>query len=188
MLSSPRSASRPTQPLYGVEPKGVDGSPTPETVEEIAEYEVAQIRRFQPEGPYYIAGYCAGGAIAFESARQLVEAGGDVARVILFASPFPTVYRTGRLQIHSELPARRHMAPPREALADGLEYVRSRARGHERVEAARSGSREQAPDRGRDDGRRQALRAGVLRRAGRHVSPERGLAPLAAIGPTSGNG
>ena len=88
----------PRTPLYGVEPKGVDGSPTPETVEEIAEYEVAQIRRFQPEGPYYIAGYCAGGTIAFESARQLADAGGDVARVILFGSPFPTVYRTGRLR------------------------------------------------------------------------------------------
>ncbi len=88
----------PRQPLYGVEPKGVDGSPTPETVEEIAEYEVAQIRRFQPEGPYYIAGFCAGGTIAFESARQLAHAGEDVARVFLFGSPFPTVYRTGRAE------------------------------------------------------------------------------------------
>ena len=85
----------PRPPLYGVEPKGLDGSPTPETVEEIAEYEVAQIRRLQPEGPYYIAGYCAGGTIAFESARQLARAGEDVARVVLFGSPFPTVYRTG---------------------------------------------------------------------------------------------
>ena len=32
------------RPLYGVEPKGLDGSPAPETVEEMAAYEVAQIR------------------------------------------------------------------------------------------------------------------------------------------------
>lgn len=110
----------PRKPLYGVEPKGVDGSPTPETVEEIAEYEVAQIRRFQPEGPYYIAGFCAGGTITFESARQLAHAGGDVARVLLFGSPFPTVYRTGRV--------RRHMAAATAgSLAEGVEYIRRRA-------------------------------------------------------------
>jgi thioesterase domain-containing protein len=110
----------PRQPLYGVEPKGADGSPTPETVEEIAGYEVAQIRRFQPEGPYYIAGFCAGGSIAFESARQLAHAGGDVARVFLFGTPFPTVYRTGRLK--------RHMAAASAgSLAEGVEYIRSRA-------------------------------------------------------------
>jgi thioesterase domain-containing protein len=110
----------PRRPLYAVEPKGVDGSPTPETVEEIAEYEVAQIRRFQPEGPYYIAGFCAGGAIAFESARQLAHAGEEVARVLLFGSPFPTAYRIGRL--------RRHMtAATAGSLVEGVEYIRSHA-------------------------------------------------------------
>ena len=79
----------PSRPLYGVEPKGADGSPTPETVEEIADYEVAQIRRFQPEGPYYIAGFCAGGTIAFESARQLAQRGGGRGSGLLFGSSFP---------------------------------------------------------------------------------------------------
>ena len=37
--------------LYGVEPKGLDGSPPAETVEEMARYEVEQRRPFQPEGP-----------------------------------------------------------------------------------------------------------------------------------------
>jgi thioesterase domain-containing protein len=131
----------PRKPLYGVEPKGVDGSPTPETVEEIAEYEVAQIRRFQPEGPYYIAGYCAGGTIAFESARQIAAAGGDVARVLLFGSPFPTVYRTApvisylRTQRHR---VRRHTAAATAgSLAEGVEYILSRARAR----AATAGER-----------------------------------------------
>ena len=43
-----------------------------------------------------------------------------MARVILFASPFPTVYRTGRL--------RRHMAAATAGSpAEGLEYIRSHA-------------------------------------------------------------
>lgn len=119
------------QPLYGVEPKGIDGSRTLDTVEEMAQYEIEQIRRFQPEGPYYIAGFCAGGAVAFESARQLAQAGDDVARVVLFGSPFPTVYRTGRMQLflgslgHR---VRRHTsAVTAGSVADGVEYVRSRA-------------------------------------------------------------
>ena len=85
------------QPLYGVEPKGLDGGALADTVEDMAAYEVAQIRSFQPVGPYRVAGFCAGGAIAFESARQLVQAGEEVARVMLFGAPFPSVYRSGQV-------------------------------------------------------------------------------------------
>jgi len=121
----------PSRPLYGVEPKGVDGSATPETVEEIAAYEVAQIRQLQPEGPYYIAGYCAGGTVAFESARQLAQAGEDVARVFLFGSPFPTVYRISQVRSYlrtQNYRVRRHTsAATAGSLAEGVEYIRSRA-------------------------------------------------------------
>jgi thioesterase domain-containing protein len=120
------------RPLYGVEPWGLDGSPAAETVEEMAEYEVAQIRGLQPEGPYYIAGYCAGGSIAFESAIQLARAGEHVARVLLFGSPFPAAYRDGRLltELRSlDYRARRHAATLTSgSVTDGLAYVRSRAR------------------------------------------------------------
>jgi thioesterase domain-containing protein len=122
----------PRQPLYGVEPKGLDGSPTPETVEEIAAYEVEQIRRLQAEGPYYIAGYCAGGTIAFETARQLAETGQEVARVILFGSPFPTVYSENRVRLFLRsliFRLRRHAAAVTAgSVADGLAYIRGRAR------------------------------------------------------------
>ena len=131
----------PHVPLYGVEPKGVDGSPTPATIEEIAEYEVAQIRLFQPEGPYYIGGYCAGGTVAFESARQLAHAGADVARVFLFGSPFPTAYRTGRVRSYLRTQnhrVRRHTGGATAgSLAEGVEYIRSRARAR----AATAGER-----------------------------------------------
>ena len=121
------------QPLYGIEPKGVDGSPIPETVEEIAAYEVEQIREFQPSGPYHIAAYCAGGAVAFESARQLAEAGEPVARVLLLGAPFPTTYRTdgGRLHVRSlNDRVRRHArALTAGSLTDAVEYGRGRAVG-----------------------------------------------------------
>jgi thioesterase domain-containing protein len=81
--------------------------------------------------PYYIAGYCAGGTIAFESARQLAHAGADVARVLLFGSPFPTVYRTGRVRSYVRTQnhrVRRHTAAATAgSFAEGVEYVRSRA-------------------------------------------------------------
>jgi len=120
------------QPLYGVEPKGLDGGPLADTVEEMAAYEVEQIRGFQPEGPYYVAGFCAGGAIAFESARQLVQAGKEVARVVLLGSPFPSVYRTGRMvtQLRSVRHGVRRHAPGLKtgSVSDRLEYLRNHAR------------------------------------------------------------
>ena len=51
--------------------------------------EVAEvIRRAQPDGPYFVSGYCYGGVIAAEAARQLALEGQDV-RVILFEVPMP---------------------------------------------------------------------------------------------------
>jgi thioesterase domain-containing protein len=121
------------QPLYGVEPKGLDGGPLADTVEEMAAYEVEQIRAFQPEGPYHVAGFCAGGAIAFESARQLAAAGQEVARVVLFGAPFPSVYRAGR--VSTQLRAVRHSVKRHApalgtgSVSDRVDYVRSRVQG-----------------------------------------------------------
>jgi len=133
------------QPLYGVEPKGIDGSPTADTVEEMAAYEVEQIRGFQARGPYYIAGFCAGGTIAFESARQLAQAGEEVARVVLFGSPFPTTYRAAaqmgiRLRSLGDRVVRHATALTSGSVADRLEYIRNRAEAREAdrtVETAR---------------------------------------------------
>jgi thioesterase domain-containing protein len=122
----------PDRPLYGVEPKGSDGGPTADTVEEMAQYEVAQIRSLQPHSPYFIAGFCAGGTITFESARQLAHAGEEVARVLLFGSPFPTVYRG--LQVRSMVRSlsergRRHASTivRADSVSDAVHYVRDRA-------------------------------------------------------------
>lgn len=123
----------PDRPLYGVEPKGSDGGSTGATVEEMARYEVAQIQSMQPHGPYFIAGYCAGGSIAFESARQLAAAGEEVARVLLFGSPSPAAYRGLRVRARANWVGertRRHGGTILRSgsVTDAVDYVRDRAR------------------------------------------------------------
>jgi len=82
------------QPLYGLEPPGRDGQGEPLTrIEDIAAYFASQIRAFRPDEPCIIAGYCAGGSIAFELARQLAQARTAVRFLALFGAPYPTVYR-----------------------------------------------------------------------------------------------
>jgi natural product biosynthesis luciferase-like monooxygenase protein len=82
------------QPFFGLQPPGLDGLGKPLTrVEDLAACFADQIRAFRPGGPYIIAGYCAGGTIAFELARQLLQNGVRVDFLVLFGSPFPTWYR-----------------------------------------------------------------------------------------------
>jgi amino acid adenylation domain-containing protein len=67
------------QPLAGFESPFLDGSRSPFTrLETFALRYVTHLRRHQPEGPYYLAGYSFGGVLAFEIARQLREAGEEV--------------------------------------------------------------------------------------------------------------
>jgi thioesterase domain-containing protein len=81
------------QPFYGLQPPGVDGASAPlTTVEELAAYFVPQVRAIQPTGPVIIAGFCAGGAVAFELAQQLVAAGARVESVAFFGSPYPAFF------------------------------------------------------------------------------------------------
>ncbi len=80
----------PEQPLYGLEPRGLDGRFAPHTsVQEMAAAYVEEIRGFQPMGPYCLAGYCFGGLVAYEMARALREAGQTVAVLALFDADAP---------------------------------------------------------------------------------------------------
>ncbi len=73
------------QPIYGLQAQGLDGSLPPlTTVEEMAALYVKEIRCVQPLGPYFLAGYCGGGTIAYETAQQLNAAGESVALLALF--------------------------------------------------------------------------------------------------------
>lgn len=50
---------------------------------------LAEIRRRQPQGPYYFGGWSAGGICAYEAAQQLSRIGAETARLILIDSPNP---------------------------------------------------------------------------------------------------
>ena len=65
--------------FYGLQSQGLNGTDTPlATVEEMAQRYVTEIRQLQPAGPYFIAGYCLGGTIAYEIAQCLQRDGQEV--------------------------------------------------------------------------------------------------------------
>jgi len=75
----------PDQPFYGLQSQGLDGSCAPLTrIEDMAALYAREIRRLQPHGPYLLGGYCLGGTIAFEVARQLHAKGEEIALLALF--------------------------------------------------------------------------------------------------------
>jgi amino acid adenylation domain-containing protein len=87
----------PDQPLYGLQPVGLDGNQPPYTrIEEMAAHYIQEIQTIEPNGPYYLGGYSFGGLVAFEMARQLEAQGKKVALVALFDAPAPG-YRKRRL-------------------------------------------------------------------------------------------
>ena len=61
-------------------------------VPEFAQHCVEQIRQVQPNGPYLVGGLCAGGVIAFETARQLEQIGEETA-LILMDAPAPAAQK-----------------------------------------------------------------------------------------------
>jgi len=84
----------PGYSVYGLQAQGLDGKLPPlERVEAMATRYVEEIKRVQPHGPYYLAGYSFGGNIAFEMAQQLTQAGGEVAQVILLDTFGPHIFR-----------------------------------------------------------------------------------------------
>jgi amino acid adenylation domain-containing protein len=60
------------QPVYGLRARGLEDDQEPQTrVEEMAAHYLDEIRRLQPEGPYYLGGFSSGALIAYEMAQQL---------------------------------------------------------------------------------------------------------------------
>lgn len=98
-------------PLYGLHAPGVDGTRLPiSTIEELASHYIEKIRGFQPQGPYYIGGFCFAGVVAYEMAHQLISSGQEVGMVAVIDAyprgtrPKPTrqdkleQFRTGDLE------------------------------------------------------------------------------------------
>jgi thioesterase domain-containing protein len=137
------------QPFFGLQPPGLDGQSEPlARVEDLAGYFAAQIRAFRPDGPYVIAGYCAGGTVAFELGRQLLRDGAEIDAVVLFGSPFATWYRflpqlRYRLRIQIERVARHTRALALLSFGERRLYIAEKLRNLKVEQAA---ERPAAPD------------------------------------------
>lgn len=78
----------PERAIYGLQAPGLEGEIEPlTTVEQMAEFYVEAIRRVQPNGPYCVAGWSAGGFIASEMAQCWREAGEHVGLLAMIDAP-----------------------------------------------------------------------------------------------------
>ncbi|MEP7306498.1 MAG: amino acid adenylation domain-containing protein [Acidobacteriota bacterium] len=90
------------QPLYGLAHQSEDGSPARyTTVEAMASHYLQEMQTVQPDGPYFLGGYCFGGLIGFEIARQLNEQGQEVALLVALE---PGLLKTSKSSSPQEMP------------------------------------------------------------------------------------
>jgi thioesterase domain-containing protein/acyl carrier protein len=109
-----------SQPVYGIQAVGLDGGDPDTTIPEMATRYIKDMRRVQPEGPYFLGGHSFGGLVAYEMAYQLQASGVSVGAVVLmdtfqlnsvagtFWSAFMmrTAWRYNRLRDHARNLAR----------------------------------------------------------------------------------
>ena len=87
----------PDQPVYAFQASSPDGQAVKDlTVEEMASAYIDELRAFQPQGPYFLGGFCFGGLLALEAAQQLAAAGHEVALVVIIQSVHPDARRFKR--------------------------------------------------------------------------------------------
>jgi thioesterase domain-containing protein/acyl carrier protein len=80
----------PDQPFYGLQAQGADGRlPALPTIEAMAAQYVEAARSVDAAGPYRLAGYSAGGAIALEMAQQLIKSGAKVELLMMIDTLSP---------------------------------------------------------------------------------------------------
>jgi amino acid adenylation domain-containing protein len=93
------------QPFYGLQARGLDYHDEPDrTIEAMATHYMQAIKTIQKNGPYRLGGYCLGGVVAYEMARQLQESGEEVELLVVIEGFAPdqfhdrlTLYHPRRL-------------------------------------------------------------------------------------------
>jgi len=82
------------QPLFGFHAVGRNSAEEPfSSIDKMATTYLEHLRTYQPQGPYYVAGYSFGGTVALEMAQQLVAAGETVAALIVIDTASQTYVR-----------------------------------------------------------------------------------------------
>jgi thioesterase domain-containing protein len=82
----------PQQPIYGLSAHMAGGAAL--SVEAIAADYIIALQQIQPQGPYYLTGVSFGGDVAYEMARQLEQAGQQVALLALLDTYGPNLNPT----------------------------------------------------------------------------------------------
>lgn len=78
----------PQQPVYGLQSLALSPRrPETESFETLAADFAREILSLQPRGPYFLAGFCTGAYLAFETACQLQEQGQDIALLAIINTP-----------------------------------------------------------------------------------------------------
>jgi amino acid adenylation domain-containing protein len=93
----------PNQPIYGIREPNLQNVPL--RVQTVISYYLEELLSFQPQGPYYLAGYSFGGILAYEVAQHLCQRGHQVALLALLepAHPMGLNWLRQRLQALQQL-------------------------------------------------------------------------------------
>jgi len=114
------------QPFYALQSQGVDGvRPALDRIEEMASLYLREVRKVQPQGPYYLGGFSLGGEIVFEMAQQLVQQGEKVDLLVLFDTKNPErAIRPVHMEENTVVPV------VDQSSANGLEIWEQKLKGH----------------------------------------------------------
>jgi thioesterase domain-containing protein/aryl carrier-like protein len=98
----------PEQPVYGLQCRGLDGRTDPfRSIEEMAQQYIEEVRRIQPQGPYFLGGGSLGGIVALEMAQRLAAEGERIGLLTMFDSWGPTWFSPGHQPaVHARLARR----------------------------------------------------------------------------------
>ena len=109
------------QPVYGLQHQSQDGRRARyESIEEMAAHYIREMRVVRAKGPYYLGGFCIGGMVTFEMARQLQKQGEDVALLVLL-DPDPINQRSDQsLSVEKSVPS----------LSAHITYLRNKMKRH----------------------------------------------------------
>ena len=130
----------PNQPILGLSLPAADAGrlPVPYKFEDISAALVRQLQEVQPQGPYFLAGLCVNGVIAYEMARQLTEQGQHIAMLAMFDAQNPAYYENFAQQSRTQMLLQRtghHLRNfRRQKLTD---YVTDRVAGIQRRASVR---------------------------------------------------
>ena len=125
----------PDQPFFALDPYRLNDLPVPPSMETIAAAHLEALRAIQPDGPYLLGGFCNGGLVAYEMARQLHAQGQAVDLLVLMdPMPLPQDFRLLYLVLRDVLALVR-LSPERQVawfvrLRHLVQHLYNHLRGH----------------------------------------------------------